>query len=78
MRKKNTYRLRVIGLTMVLCLSIASFTYLNIVDDNFQPPQEEQFVEEVDNRESKVLPDVQLIKMLMHKTLEFMTYTRQL
>ena len=62
-------------MSILLGLSIASFAYLNTLDGKFPASSQEIMVEEIDEEKSELLPDVQLIKMLMNKTLEFVTKT---
>jgi hypothetical protein len=66
-------RLKIAGLSLLLCLSVASFVYLNSVNATVSVDVENIYVEEVEQERKDILPDVQLLKMLMHKTLEFMT-----
>lgn len=68
--KKN--RFKVAALALLLCLSISSFVYLNAVTTAGASGEQDIFVEEYEERRD-ILPDVQLLKTLMHKTLEFMT-----
>ena len=75
MTAAKKYRLKVLGLSLMLCLSIASFAYINSVDDPLQLGEDSIFVEELEEKKGEILPDVQLIKLLMHRTLEFMTST---
>lgn len=62
--------MRVFGMSILLALSIASFAYLKSLDAPTQEPT--IFVEEIEEND-ELLPDVQIIKMLMNKTLEFVT-----
>ena len=58
-------------MSILLGLSIASFAYLNTLEGTV--PTQDILVEEYEEEKSELLPDVQLIKMLMNKTLEFVT-----
>ena len=73
MTPKKKYQLRVFGLSLLLGLSIASFAYLNSVGDMYPAQEKSILVEEIEEESKELLPDVQLIKMLMNKTLEFVT-----
>jgi hypothetical protein len=56
---------------IALCLSVASYMTLQILESktSHQIPQE-MMAEDLESQEA--LPDVHLLKQLMHKTLEFM------
>ena len=59
----------------MLGLSIASFTYLTSINHSVNTAPEDIYVEEIDEERGELLPDVQLIKMLMNKTIDFVTQT---
>jgi hypothetical protein len=70
---KKKYQLRVFGLSILLGLSIASFAYLSSLGDIYPVTEKTIYVEDIEEDSKELLPDVQLIKMLMDKTLEFVT-----
>lgn len=78
MTPKNKYKLRVLGLSLVVALSFASFAYLNSIDSSNLIEHREMFSEDVEEPKDDLLPDVHLLKMLMEKTLEFVTYVQPL
>ena len=78
MTPKRKYQLRIIGLSLVVALSFASFAYLNSIEDTRLIQSQEVLSEELEEQRDDLLPDVHLIKMLMQKTLEFVTYVRPL
>ena len=73
MTPKRKYQFRVFGLSILLGVSIASFAYLNTIGDMYPAQEKTIYVEDIDEDSRELLPDVQLIKMLMNKTLEFVT-----
>ncbi len=75
MTSKSKYQLKVFGISILLGLSIASFAYLNTLEDTLPADAQDILVEELEGEKDELLPDVQLIKMLMNKTLEFVTKT---
>ncbi len=60
---------------MLLGLSIASFTYLNTVNSDARENPHDIYVEDIEDQEKELLPDVRIIKMLMNKTIDFVTQT---
>ena len=62
----------------MLGLSIASFTYLNSVNKEMRTNSHDIYVEDMENENSELMPDMRLIKMLMNKTIDFVTRTPQL
>ena len=60
---------------MLLGLSIASFTYLNTVNNDARENPHDIYVEDIEDQEKELLPDVRIIKMLMNKTIDFVTQT---
>ena len=75
---KKKYQLRIIILSLVVALSFASFAYLNSLDSNATTDNAEMLSEELDEKKNELLPDVHLMKMLMQKTLEFVTKVQPL
>jgi len=77
MKTKKRQKIRLIGVCLALGLSLASYLTLHILE---APPahllQQEMMAEEVESGDA--LPDVQLLKKLMSKTLEFMLRTPKL
>ncbi len=73
MTPKKKYQLRVFGLSILMGLSIASFAYLSSLEDIYPAQEKTIYVEDIEEESKELLPDVQLIKMLMNKTLEFVT-----
>ena len=61
----------------MLGLSIASFTYLNSVNKEMRTNPHDIYVEDMENESSELMPDMRLIKMLMNKTIDFVTRTPQ-
>ena len=71
MTSKSRRNIRLIGICVALCLSLASYVTLHVLEQRpIQPGNQEILAEELESGEA--LPDVQLLKKLMHKTLEFM------
>ena len=72
--QKKKYQLRVFGISLLLGLSIASFSYLNTLNSQMRMSNPDVFVEEIEEEQDKeILPDMRLIKLLMNKTLDFVT-----
>ncbi len=71
--KKNTVKLS--GLIALFCLSLACFTYINSIKFTGSKVPESIYVEELDQVDPEVLPDVELIKKLVRKAFEFMSMT---
>jgi hypothetical protein len=73
--RKNTIRLS--GIVALFCLSLACFTYINSIEFKSVNPTEHIYVEELNPSDSdpEILPDVDLIKRIVRKAFEFMTYT---
>ncbi len=72
MKNKSTRNIRLVTLCGILLLSIASYVFLLYVESGNQM-NPDAMAEEV--RYQDALPDVQLLKKLMNKTLEFMLNT---
>lgn len=63
--------MKLIGMCIALSLSLASYLALRIMESGTSHGiQQEIMAEELE--EGDALPDVRLLKQLMHKTLEFM------
>jgi len=75
---KRKYQIKSFGLAILFGLSIASFAYLNNVGDTMRAEQPIIFVEDIDEEPGELLPDMQIIKMLMNKTLEFVIQSQPL
>jgi hypothetical protein len=71
MNTKPRLNIRLIALCSILCLSIASYLTLHVMETHSRSNAEYEIMAE-DMESNEALPDVQLIKRLMHKTLEFM------
>ena len=71
--QKNTVRLS--GFIAVFCISLACFTYINSIDFRKAPSPDNIYVEDMAPEDPSVLPDVDLIKRLVRKAFEFMSYT---
>ena len=71
--RKNTIRFS--GYVAVFCISLACFTYINSIDFKKTPAPQNIYVEEMEPTDPSVLPDVELIKRLVRKAFEFMTWT---
>jgi hypothetical protein len=69
--RKNTFRLS--GIIALLCLSLACFTYLNSIEIQDKKIPDNIYVEEIEQTDPEVLPDVELIKRLVRKAFEFMS-----
>ncbi|MDX1478327.1 MAG: hypothetical protein R3301_11520 [Saprospiraceae bacterium] len=63
------------GIVFVLALSLASYVYLDSVEPRFDG-EDPVLVEELKEDRGELLPDVQLIKALMQRTLDFMSTNR--
>ena len=71
MNSKRRQKLKLIGMCLAISLSIASYMTLHILESgNPGIDAQEMMAEEVEA--DHALPDVHLLKKLMHKTLEFM------
>ena len=75
---KRKYQIKAFGLAILFGLSIASFAYLNNVSDTMRVEQPSVYVEDVEESPDELLPDMQIIKMLMNKTLDFVIRTQPL
>ena len=71
--KKNTVKLS--GIIALFCLSLACFTYLNSIKFADSKTPTTIYVEEMEEVNPEVLPDVELIKRLVRKAFEFMSMT---
>ena len=71
--RKNTIRLSAI--VALFCLSLACFTYINSIEFKGNTPHENIYVEEIGPTDPEVLPDVELIKRLVRKAFEFMSWS---
>lgn len=71
--KKNTVKLS--GIIALFCLSLACFTYINSIEFRDTKVPDSIYVEELDQVDPEVLPDVELIKRLVRKAFEFMSMT---
>lgn len=69
-------KFKVFILTAAICLSLTSYVALRFLETKSGELSEQQILAE--DRDSDALPDVRLIKKLMHKTLEFMLYAPRL
>ena len=77
MTSKKRPNLKIIGMCAVLCLSLASYLTLHILESrSTERVNQEIMAEELESGEA--LPDVQLLKKIMHKTLEFMLTVPQI
>jgi hypothetical protein len=77
MTSKKRPNLKIIGMCAVLCLSLASYLTLHILESrSTERFNQEIMAEELESGEA--LPDVQLLKKIMHKTLEFMLTVPQI
>lgn len=71
MTSRKRPNIKLIGLCTALLISLASYVTLQIMESRVALPTEtEMMAEELEQGEA--LPDVKLLKQLMHKTLEFM------
>ena len=77
MTPKRKYQLKVLGVSLLLMLSVASFTYMNSIDNLIGPEDDPVLVEERQEKNGEILPDVQLIKALMQRTFDFISVGRQ-
>ena len=73
---KRKYQIRAFGLAILFGLSVASFAYLNNVSDQMRIDEPNIYVEEIEEEPSELLPDMQIIKMLMNKTIDFVIRTQ--
>ena len=71
--RKNTVRLSAI--VALFCLSLACFTYINSIEFKGSTVPENIYVEEIGPTDPEVLPDVELIKRLVRKAFEFMSWS---
>ena len=71
--RTNTIRLS--GLVALFCLSLACFTYINSIEFQSKAVPDNIYVEELEPVDPEVLPDVELIKRLVRKAFEFMSWT---
>ncbi|RLD22763.1 MAG: hypothetical protein DRI69_00025 [Bacteroidetes bacterium] len=78
MTPKRKYQIKAFGLAIMFGLSIASFAYLNSVSDTMRVEQPNIYVEDVEEEPGELLPDMQIIKLLMNKTLDFVIRTQPL
>ena len=71
--RKNTIRFSAI--VALFCLSLACFTYINSIEFKRGTAPENIYVEEIGPTDPEVLPDVELIKRLVRKAFEFMSWS---
>lgn len=71
--RTNTIRLS--GLVALFCLSLACFTYINSIEFQSKKVPDNIYVEELEPADPEVLPDVELIKRLVRKAFEFMSFS---
>jgi|GEM_PF-1127441 hypothetical protein len=69
--KKN--KVRIAGFMVLIAVSLACFTYINSIPRVTPQASNEVFVEEMLPSSPEVLPDVELIKLLVKKAFEFMS-----
>jgi hypothetical protein len=67
-------KIKLIGLIAALCLSLASYVSLQVMEAGTSHRVDQEIMAE-ELEPNGPLPDVQLLKKLMHKTLEFMLVT---
>lgn len=76
MAKIQNNTIKVTGMTALLCLSLACFTYVNSVQfPANQPISSNVYTEEIAPDNPEVLPDVEFIKRLVRKAFEVMSNT---
>ena len=76
MNSKRRLNIKLIGLCAALCLSLASYLTLRFMESGTSHRIDQEILaEELDAKEA--LPDVQLLKKIMNKTLEFMLKSPQ-
>ena len=74
MKRKQSYLLQNLLIAFVLCMSIGSYIYVNSVDITFDPESKVNTIYAEDMEEAdEIMPDLQLIKRVMHKAMEFVT-----
>jgi hypothetical protein len=71
--RKNTIRSS--GIIALFCVSLACFAYINSIEFNQAPNPDNIYVEEMNQEDPQILPDVDLIKRLVRKAFEFMSKT---
>lgn len=71
--KKSTVKLS--GIIALFCISLACFTYINSIEFTDSKAPESIYVEELEQVDPEVLPDVELVKRLVRKAFEFMSMT---
>lgn len=65
-----------VGIAVLFCVSLACFTYINTIDIHGTGTwPEKSYVEELAPDNPDVLPDVQLVKHIVRKALEFISKT---
>ena len=73
MKKQNPLNLRSFGLTLLFCLSLGSFLYINNID--VKTCLKNKTINTIyadDMQESEeILPDLHIMKKMMHKAMEF-------
>ena len=74
MNPKKRQKLRLAALCVALSLSIGSYLTLRVLETHtVNVASQEMMAEELEG--GNTLPDVHLLKQLMHKTLEFMLFS---
>jgi hypothetical protein len=74
MKTKQRQKIRLIGVCLALSMSLASNVTLRVLEtQSVHESVPEMIVEDIETGDA--LPDVQLLKKLMSKTLEFMLST---
>lgn len=71
MTSKKRQKIRVFALCLAICLSLASFLTLRVIETRTGLTTEEDRVLAEEREFGEALPDVMLFKRLMNKTLEF-------
>lgn len=71
MTNRKRPNIKMIGMCLVLSLSVASYITLRVMESGAARQVEQAIMaEEIDANDA--LPDVKLLKQLMHRTFEFM------
>jgi hypothetical protein len=76
MRRKQSYLQQNLLIAFLLCMSIGSYIYVNSVEIQFEPESKVNTIYAEDMEEAdEIMPDLQLIKRVMHKAMEFVTFS---
>lgn len=75
MKRKQSHLRQNIGIAFLLCLSLASFIYVNNVEIPIEEPTIKTIYAEDMEEGEEIMPDLHILKRVMHKAMEFVTFS---